>query len=104
MTGELAFVVAERDGATVVPAQSLQQGKVYTIRNGRLAAVEAKVGLKSIERVELLTGLQAGDTIVISPVSDLPEGKPVRIGKRLDPSAAAGLNKPKEKEIFRGGF
>ena len=23
---------------------------------------------------------------------------------QMDPAAAAGLNKPKEKEIFRGGF
>jgi hypothetical protein len=104
MTGELAFVVAERDGATVIPAQSLQQGKVYTIRNGRLTAVDAAVGLKSIERVELLSGMQPGDLVVVSPVGDLPEGKPVRIDKRLDPVAAAGLNKPKEKEVFRGGF
>jgi HlyD family secretion protein len=104
MTGELAFIVAERDVATVVPAQALQTGAVYTIRDGRLAKVETKVGLKSIERVELITGLSPGDTVVISPVADLPEGKSVRIGKRLDPAAAAGLNKPKEKEIFRGGF
>jgi RND family efflux transporter MFP subunit len=104
MTGELAFVVAERDGATVVPAQSLQVGKIYTIKDGRLTMVEAKIGLKSIERVELLSGLRPGDTVVISPVNDLPVGKPVRVGKRLDPVVAAGLNKPKEKEIFRGGF
>jgi RND family efflux transporter MFP subunit len=104
MTGELAFIVAERDGATVVPAQALQDGKVYTIRGGRLTRVKATIGLKSIERVELLAGMQPGDTVVISPVTDLPEGKPVRVGKTLDPTVAAGLNKPKEKEIFRGGF
>ncbi len=49
MTGELAFVVAEREGATVVPAQALQSGRVYTVRDGRLAAVDAQIGLKSIE-------------------------------------------------------
>lgn len=103
MTGELAFVVAAREGAAVVPSQALQQGKIYTVRDGRLRAVDAAVGLKSIERVELLSGMRAGDRVVISPVGGLKEGQPVRT-TYMAPTPAAELNKPKAKEIFRGGF
>jgi RND family efflux transporter MFP subunit len=104
MTGELAFVVAARANAAVVPSQALQAKKLYTVRDGKLQAVKgAQVGLTSIERVEVLSGLDAGDTVVISPVAGRRDGQQVRT-KYTDPIAAAGLNKPKPKELFRGGF
>ena len=103
MTGELAFIVAARDDAAVVPSQALQGGKMYAVRDGRLAQADVKVGLKSVERVEVLSGMSAGDRVVISPVGGLKEGQPVRT-QFMDPTTAAGLNKPKPKEIFRGGF
>src|SRR5678815_4045082 len=103
MTGELAFVVASKDHAAVAPRQALQGGKLYTVRDGKLAAVDGKVGLTSIERVEVLSGLDVGDRVIISPVAGLKPGQPVRTTV-MDPAAAAGLNKPKPKEIFRGGF
>jgi RND family efflux transporter MFP subunit len=103
MTGELAFVVASKGRAAVAPRQALMGGKIYTVRDGKLATVEANVGLTSIERVEVLTGLDVGDRVVISPVAGLRPGQPVRT-TFMDPTAAAGLNKPKPKEIFRGGF
>jgi len=103
MTGELAFVVASKDHAAVAPRQALMGGKVYTVRDGKLATVDATIGLTSIERVEILSGLDVGDRVVISPVAGLKPGQPVRT-TFMDPTAAAGLNKPKPKEIFRGGF
>jgi RND family efflux transporter MFP subunit len=103
MTGELAFIIAAKDVALVAPRQALQGGKLYTVRDGKLTMLNAQVGLTSIERVEILSGLNAGDQVVISPVGGLREGQPVRT-TFMDPNTAAGLNKPKPKEIFRGGF
>jgi multidrug efflux pump subunit AcrA (membrane-fusion protein) len=103
MTGELAFVIAARDGAAVVPSQALQGKKLYTVRDGKLAAVDAKIGLASVERVEVVDGLKAGDRVVISPVAGLREGQAVKT-TFMEPAAAAGINKPKPKELFRGGF
>lgn len=103
MTGELAFVVASKESAAVAPRQALQGGVIYTIRDGRLSAADVGTGLTSVERVEILSGLTVGDRVVISPVAGLKKGQPVRT-TFMDPGAAAGLNKPKPKEIFRGGF
>ena len=103
MTGELAFVVAEKDVAAVAPRQALQANKLFTVRNGRLAAVEARLGLESVERIEIVSGIAVGERVVISPTAGLREGQPVRT-TFMDPAAAAGLNKPKPKELFRGGF
>ena len=103
MTGELAFIVAAKDAAPVVPRQALQSNKLYTVREGRLVAVAAEIGLTSIERVEVVSGFNPGDRVIVSPVAGLREGQLVRT-QFMDPTAAAGLNKPKPKEIFRGGF
>ncbi|HEX4794850.1 MAG TPA: efflux RND transporter periplasmic adaptor subunit [Humisphaera sp.] len=101
MTGELAFVVAEKDRSLVAPSQALQSDTVFTIRDGKLAKADAKIGLKSVERIELLSGLTAGDKIVISPTAGLAEGQRVRT-TWMDPIVAAHLNKPKEVQVFRG--
>lgn len=103
MTGELAFVVAAKEAAPVAPRQALQANKLYTVQGGKLTAVAADIGLTSVERVEVVSGLKVGDRVAISPVAGLKEGQPVRT-EFMDPTAAAGLNKPKPKEIFRGGF
>ena len=103
MTGELAFVVAAKEAAPVAPRQALQGDRLYTVRDGKLTAVAAEVGLTSVERAEVLSGLGVGDRVVISPVAGLREGQPVRT-EFMEATVAAGLNKPKAKEIFRGGF
>ncbi len=102
MTGELAFIVASKDRATVVPSQALQGGSIWIVRDGRLTRSDAKVGLKSVERVEIVEGLKPGERVVISPVQGMSEGQTVR-PSFMDPTAAAALNKPTvSTENFKG--
>src|SRR5262249_52049114 len=68
MTGELAFIIAEKERATVIPSQAVQSGQVWIVRNGQIQPVETLLGLKSIERVEVLGGLQPSDEVIISPI------------------------------------
>lgn len=104
MTGELAFVMVSKESASVVPAQAAQGGSLFVVRNHRLHRVDgAKFGVSGVERVEITAGLAPGDRVVVSPVADLAPGQWVR-ETYMDPDTAAGLNKPKAKEIFRGGF
>lgn len=101
MTGELAFILEERPRSLIVPAQAVQAGGVWTVRDGRLAKTEARLGIRSIERVEVDSGMQVGDTVVISPIGGLKEGQSVRIGSTVDPKIAADINKPRETEVFK---
>jgi hypothetical protein len=103
MTGELAFIVDQKPSALVVPSQSVQAGKVWVVREGRVEPVDVQVGLQSIERAEILTGLAVGDRIVISSAIDLTAGQRVRT-KYLDPATAAGLNKPEQEQAVQGGI
>ena len=104
MTGELAFEVAHKDRTLVAPSQAFQDGKFWIVRDGRLIRTDAQPGLRGVERVEVATGLKPGDRVVVSPIAGLSDGQAVKIGQELDPRAAADLNKPKKKELFRGGF
>lgn len=103
MTGELAFIVQEKDKARIVPSQAVQGGNVYIVRDGRLLMSDATLGLRSVERTEIATGLTGGESVVISPVLGLAEGQRVRT-VFTDPIQAALLNRPKKQEIFKGGF
>ena len=102
MTGELAFVMASKDRAVVVPSQAVQKNAVYAVADGRLKQLDVEIGLRGIERSEIRSGLRPGQRIVISTVGDLPDGQRVRTSF-TDPTTAAGLNKPKQvNDSFKG--
>jgi membrane fusion protein (multidrug efflux system) len=101
MTGELAFVLQSRDQALVVPSQAVQNGAVYVVRRGRVERIEAEVGLRSIERTEIVSGLQRGERVIISPLGSIGAGRAVR-EIQIDPDQAAGLNaKEIEEQPFK---
>jgi multidrug efflux pump subunit AcrA (membrane-fusion protein) len=100
MTGELAFVMAEKASAWVIPSQAVQSGTIWTVKNGVLSKPDVKLGLKSIERVEVVSGLSAQDEVVISALDAPVEGQRVRT-QFMDPTGAANLNKPKVEKAFQ---
>jgi multidrug efflux pump subunit AcrA (membrane-fusion protein) len=103
MTGELNFLVAEHDNAMIVPTQAVQAGNVLRVRDGQLEMPNIVVGIKSVERVEIVSGLNLGDEIVISPTLDLQAGQHVRL-HHVDPIIAAQLNAPIDTNDGFKGF
>ncbi|MFT3789357.1 MAG: efflux RND transporter periplasmic adaptor subunit [Tepidisphaeraceae bacterium] len=102
MTGEIAFVVAQKDSTRIIPSQAVQDGgAVYVIENGRVKRLEPKIGIRAVERTEILDGIPSGATVIISPATPALIGKPTRETK-MDPKEAAGLNKPKDHGNFKG--
>ena len=101
MTGELAFIDRTADRALLVPSQAVQNNAIWEVRHGRLTRTAAQVGLRSIEHAQVISGLNVGEQIVISPIGTLHEGQAVRIGSVMDPQAAADLNRPKEVQLFK---
>lgn len=103
MTGELAFEIGSKPKAVVIPSQAIQKGGgVFTVEDGKLKKLDVTLGLRGIERTEVVSGLTTGNTIVISAVGNLKDGRRVRT-TRMDPVAAAGLNKPKAvNDSFKG--
>src|SRR5581483_1434519 len=103
MTGELDFIIAAKEKALVVPSQAAQGGSVWVVRGGRAYKTAVTLGLTSVERDEIVTGLNAGDRVVISPVQSLTDGQAVR-ATYTDPVIAAAINKPKEDAGSFKGF
>lgn len=102
MTGELAFIIAAKERAVVVPSQAVQKGAIYAVENGRLDKLDIEIGLRGIERTEILSGVRPGQRVVISTVGDMSDGRRVRT-TFTDPVTAAGLNKPKQvNDSFKG--
>lgn len=103
MTGELAFIMDAKPKAVAIPAQAVQGGGVFGVKDGRVVRYDARIGLRSIERVEVLSGVAPGDRVIVSPIGDLTKGKAVRT-RYLDPATAAGLNKPAAVDGSFKGF
>jgi RND family efflux transporter MFP subunit len=102
MTGELAFIMDQKDQAVVIPSQAVQKGAVYTVSDGRLKRLDVDLGLRGIERAEVKSGLKPGERVVISTIGDIHDGQRVRTSY-TDPVTAAGLNKPKKvNDSFKG--
>ena len=100
MTGELAFIITEKPSALVIPSQAVQAGDVWIVRDGQLIKPDVKLGIRSIERSEVLSGLKVGDQVVISPLENAIAGARVRT-RYTEPVQAANLNKPKAEKAFQ---
>ncbi len=71
-------------GTLVVPSQAVyrdDQGQphVYLVRGGRAEAVPVKLGIETQDRVELLSGVKEGDTVILSGGYGLESGAPVKV-------------------------
>lgn len=90
MTGELAFIIAEKLDATIIPAQSAYENAVYVVRDGRVKRLPATFGLRSVDRVEVLSELSLQELVVTGVVGAGTEG--ARVNTRFaDPKQANGL-------------
>ena len=78
MTGELAFIESEKHDALVLPSTALQGGRLLVVRDGRAVQADVKVGLQSVERIEVVSGVNVDDQVVVSPLGDLTNGTRVR--------------------------
>jgi membrane fusion protein (multidrug efflux system) len=79
---EVEVLMPERQAVTV-PAFALvpELGgqKVFLYRGGRAEARPVKTGLRTEERVEIVEGVAAGDTLILSGILQLKPGAPVTL-------------------------
>src|SRR5205085_9291060 len=85
MTGELNFIesASEKRDALVVPSSAVLDKKVYrALRAGKYEPVEVTTGIRTLEKIEIKTGLNEGDIIV----TDAKQVAPVKLPPRKAPS------------------
>lgn len=73
----------EISDALVIPAEAIvpEMGidKVFCYRNGKAVPVDVKSGIRTAGEVQILAGLQAGDTIITTGTLQLRTGLPVSL-------------------------
>jgi len=83
MSGSANLVVARKQGVMVVPIDSIveKKGKKYVFKvvDGKARLTEVSVGISNEEDVEILTGLKAGDKVVVKGTEKLQDGQGVKI-------------------------
>jgi len=72
----------DRDSALVAPYEALLENngvkKVFVVENQVARAREVSTGIDTTLFTEILSGLNEGETVVISPGQNLKDGSPVR--------------------------
>lgn len=92
MFARVKLILAERNNALVIPEESIvpQGGKmtVWKIIDGKAMRTEVKTGLRRAAKVEILEGLQLGDTVVTAGQIRLSkDGTPIRFAQGDTPDA-----------------
>ena len=91
----VTFALGARSGVRLVPASALVSGTggqaVFTIEGGQAVRRSVQTGLTAEGQVEILSGLDEGDLIVVAGSNTLRDGATVRIvgGPTEDTGAAA---------------
>jgi membrane fusion protein (multidrug efflux system) len=71
------------DQVRTVPFASIQYrygvNRVFLVQSGQLAAREVKLGERAGERVEILSGVEAGSDVAITDVDQLADGQRVSV-------------------------
>jgi multidrug efflux pump subunit AcrA (membrane-fusion protein) len=71
------------DQVRTVPFASIQYrygvNRVFVVQSGQLAAREVKLGERAGERVEILSGVEAGNEVAITDVDQLADGQRVSV-------------------------
>jgi membrane fusion protein (multidrug efflux system) len=84
-SGRLAIALRSTNNALQVPSQSLMpssQGySVYLLRNGKAQITPVVVGQRDAEHVQIISGIQPGDTVITSNQLRLTPGSDVSIMK-----------------------
>lgn len=79
MTTEVNIVVAERQGALLIPSTALSNGHVWVVADGKAYRTQVKTGAIGHKLTEIRDGLADNAWVVIAPPAGLKPGKGVRI-------------------------
>ncbi|MBU0502336.1 MAG: efflux RND transporter periplasmic adaptor subunit [bacterium] len=79
------IITGEKDDVLTVPREAiaLSAGKrvIYVISSSRVKLVEAELGLKDLEKVEILSGLKEGQKVAVSSLDKLKDGAKIKVIK-----------------------
>ncbi|RME70081.1 MAG: efflux RND transporter periplasmic adaptor subunit [Verrucomicrobia bacterium] len=79
ITGEVSIVLDERPNALVIPRSALFGEKVFVVENNRVQVRDVQLGYTGLNLVEVLSGLEEGELVIVDEVDRFREGDRVRV-------------------------
>ena len=78
LTGEVSIIVAERPNAVIIPRRALIGEYVYVVSGRKVEQRKVVKGYDSLNKVEIVSGLTAGETVIVEQLDRFREGDRVR--------------------------
>lgn len=79
LTGEVGIIISERPNAIVVPRRALVgDSSLYVVNGGKVEARTVKKGYDSLNYVEILEGVNAGEEVIVEQQDKFSAGQHVR--------------------------
>lgn len=77
MTTDTNIIIETHDNVWLLPASTINNGKVWLIRNQQSIQVDVKTGINGEREVEILDGLTPEDLVILTPPATLTAGQRV---------------------------
>ena len=66
MTGEMNVIIGERANTLTVPSRAVRHSTVLAVINGEVQEIHVTIGFHTLERTEILSGLDEGAAVILS--------------------------------------
>lgn len=86
MTGEMNIITGTHENAVLAPTRALLVDQALIVKHGVIQRRTVKVGFRTLDYAEALSGLSVGDRVVVSDQDRLHSGEAVR-QRRVDRSS-----------------
>ena len=83
MTGEMNIITGTHENALLVPTRALLVDQALVVKRGIIQRRTIKVGFRTLDFAEALSGVSAGERVVVADQDRLKPGEPVR-QRRVD--------------------
>jgi RND family efflux transporter MFP subunit len=78
MTGEMNIITGTHENALLLPTRALVVDQALVVKRGLLQSRTVKVGYRTLDFSEVLSGVLEGEHVVLSDQDKLRPGRPVR--------------------------
>ncbi|MEY2495587.1 MAG: hypothetical protein QOJ45_2079 [Verrucomicrobiota bacterium] len=78
MTGEMNIITGTHENALLLPTRALVVDQALVVKRGLLQSRTVKVGYRTLDFSEVLSGVSEGERVVLSDQDKLRPGRPVR--------------------------
>src|SRR5437870_13907046 len=78
MTGEMNIITGTHENAVLVPTRALLVDQALIVKHGIVERRTVKVGFRTLDFTEALSGIAVGDHVVVTDQDRLRPGQPAR--------------------------